>query len=302
MRRPALFAIAVGLLAARAAHADVAVPPDLAVYGDDGLRVGDQLLYKGQVSGAALDAAQDLIWFASKQGVEVIDLRDPKRTPILIVDHAEFPAFEITGLSTVFLDQAASAILQIDLGKKPTVSAQIAQNGYAGLDPAGAKRARAQLKKARLVGGAWIKAQQGRKPRTIAEPAKRPDPPDVTMPAGTTHSDGGDAGGPAHAIWLGGTSYQLVQTAYFCGDSCYQGCVLYDPAKKKFAPLGDSGTWGAIAADTKNAACYDLTVDASGTRYYDQQVVCTLDPKQLTCTDLKPWTAFAWITASSGTP
>jgi hypothetical protein len=292
MIRSALL-VASALLLAASAHADPTVPADLAVFGDGGLRVGGQVLFQGEVAGAALDTAQDLVWFTSKGTVQVIDLRDPTRTPVVIIDQMEGASVQVTGFSSAEINTVpSSTFLSLALGKKPRLHGE--KGIYAEVDEDAAKHQLKALKKAKLVGAAWIKAQLGRKPRAIAAPAARPAPAAVALPPGMGHCE--DTGGCGNATWLAGTPYQLVVVMGACGDACYEGCALYDPAKKVFAGLGDSATWGPMTDDIKNVGCTSVATDPSGGRYFVESAVCTIDAKQLACTDLKPWTAFGWIT------
>jgi hypothetical protein len=191
------------VLAAHAAHADPAVPADLATYGDDGLRIGDQVLFQGPVGGAALDPAQDLIWFTSGGTVQVIDLRDATRAPVVILDHMEGAAFRVSGFSSVDVHTApSSTFLSLTLGKKPKVRGETGL--YAEVDPAAAKAQLKALEKTTIVGAAWIKSSGASRARSPRPPSAPPRPPSSCRRArGIARAPGAAAtlrGSPARRI------------------------------------------------------------------------------------------------------
>ena len=292
MIRSALL-VASAILIAGSASADPAatVPAGLAVYGDGGLAIGGTVLFKGPVTGAALDAKQDLLWFESDGTLEVIDLRDAARTPVVIATKIPTTSFSIGGFSEAhFQDEYTGVNIHFDVDKKPSASAE--DGLYAEVDEDGAARIKKQAKKIKIVGKKWIAAQQKRVPN--AAPAARQDPPHVTLAKDILDNcESPDICGTTS--WLGGSPYQTIAVSHSCGDACHVGCMLYDPAKKQFAaPLADGG-WGALA-DTSGAGDCSFEVEPGNARYAGGSKVCTLGAK-MTCSDLGGWNVLAWIPA-----
>ncbi|HTJ46629.1 MAG TPA: hypothetical protein VL463_31200 [Kofleriaceae bacterium] len=289
-------ALIVLAVIARTAAADPSVPPDLATYGPGGLRLGDDVLFKDEVDGAAYDPSQDLIWFESKGTLRVVDLRDPKRAVIVILTKMPQTGFEIGGFSnasfgTIYTD----VYLHLELAKKPGISAPTAV--YAIADPDGAKKHAKQIKKTVISGRAWITAQLKRAAVSRPSPPARAEPAAITLPAGTGQCDQ-YANGCGDAMWFGDSPLMMVVVQSACGDACFRGCALYDPKSKKFAPLGESGEWGALTDKTAVTNCMDVNIAPDDTRFLSDKKVCILGAK-LTCTDLDPWTPFAWVFAPS---
>ena len=283
-------------LAAPAAAADP-TPKDLASYGPGGLRIGDDVLYKDAVDGAAYDATQDLIWFESKGALRVIDLRDPKRAPVVILTKVPAGGFEVGGFSnasfgTIYTD----TYLHLELDKKPRISAPNAV--YAVADPEGAKKHQRAIRKAVISGRAWITQQLKRAAVTRPSPPTRAEPAAITLPAGTGQCDQ-YANGCGDAMWFGGSPLQMIVVQAACGDACFRGCALYDPKTKKFAPLGESGEWGALTDQTKVTSCMDVIIAPDDTRFLAGTTVCTVGAK-IACTNLDPWQPFAWILPLQG--
>lgn len=283
----------LGLGLARAAAADPSVPADLATYSEAGIRIGGDTIYSGKVGFAALDAAQELVWFTSGDTLQVIDLRDPAKKPVVIVKKVPNVGFSLEGFSTVEAGTIPSQVyLVLDVDKR---SVSAGEGVYAVVDQEGTKRLKKDVRKAKLVGGAWLKAQKSRKARAQPpEPKPRPDPPALTLPADTMQCDGYE-NSCGDTMWLGATPYQLVILVGACGDACFRGCALYDPGKKLFAPIGESAPWGPIKPKLASAPCGDIKLDATGSRFYENTKACTIDAKQVACVDLGDWNAFGWI-------
>jgi hypothetical protein len=289
MKRPAYLLASTVVLAARAAAADPAIPPNLAVYGDGGLQLGSVSLFKDPVSGAVVDKKQDLIWFESKGTLEVIDLRDPARAPVVIATKLPTDGFQIQGVSeTSFQSDYIGVYIRFDFGKKPSATAE--EGLYYEVDEDGNAKIKKKAKKISIVGKKWIAAQQGRKANTL--PADRADPPHVTIPQSfLDQCEEADVCGTT--AWVGGSPYQTLVVNHSCGDACHVACVLYDPAKKTYAsPLADGG-WGPLTDKTTTGDC-GFDVEPGNARYAGGSKLCTLGAK-MTCTDLGPWTELAWI-------
>jgi hypothetical protein len=267
----------VVLGSARVASADDAI-----AFSDSGLRLGATVIYPKPVDGAAYDPALDLIWFTSKNTLQVIDLRDAKHKPILIAKKFPKVGFLIAGVSKAdFNADYTSAYAALEIGKKSKITAE--DGVYAPVDQDSTDKLKKSIKKARLVGTKWLKKLAKRTVRSVTVPTPAPLP-NVKLPPDLCQSDDPDSCGEATSF--GTTELQLVVTEYSCGDACYTGCVLYDPASKKFAAPLETSTWGK---DAKADGCDDYAFDADGKTYYKDTMRCVLD-KGVTCTNDTPWT------------
>jgi hypothetical protein len=267
------------LLAPSVARAD-----DLLGYGDDGLWLGEQPLFAGPVSGAAYDAAQELVWFRTGGTLEVIDLRDPKLAAVKIV--SKLPAdgaFAIAGASTAgFLTGADEWVVSypvLQTGKKSKLKST--QSGDFG-DNGGDDRARAKkIKKAKIVGAKWLKALAKRKPREVPATAVNAAAERVEPPTPDACEEPDECGG---ATTLGNSRYRIVVTAFSYGAGfAEKACHLYDSEKQRFASPNTTGTW----KDDEPVAgpCNGYGLSADGTRYFVGDVICTPGAKGIDCTE-----------------
>ena len=293
MIRRVLTLAVLAALAAPAA-ADPAIPPNLAVYGPTGLQLAGATLFKGPVDSAEYDAAHELIWFKSKDTLQVIDLRDAARKPVVIAKKVPTDSWAVSGLSDVAHNTDYTNIFtNVHLEKKPY--AEAGQGAYLEVDGESDARLTKKVDKVKIVGTKWIKGQLGR--IAVEAPKERAEPPKVAIKVDPDSCEDNEICGTAQ--WLGGSAYQLLIVEHTCGDACHQACVLYDPAKKQFAsPLTDGG-WVAALDKAERGGCEDYMVEANNARYFakDTAKLCTLGAKSA-CTDLGTWMPFAWIGAS----
>jgi hypothetical protein len=251
-------------------------------YGDSGLRVGANVLYKAKVDGAAYDPAMDLVWFTSKGSLQVLDLRVAGAKPVVIVKKLANVGFMIVGPSLAEWNSAyTAAYLVLDAsGKKPKIRAS--EGAYGPVDQDATNKLKKKIKKAKLVGQKFLKTLAKRPLRSITIPTPA-EVPKVTMPADMCHVDDSDICGSGTTF--GNTAYHLLVTEYTCGDACYDACVLYDPKSKKFADPDNSGAW---AASAESGSCDSYGFDDDGKSYVSGSMHCTID-KGVTCTDDTPW-------------
>jgi hypothetical protein len=271
---------------------------DLAVFGDGGLQLGSTALVSGPVTSAAYDPDEDLVWLISKGALKVIDLRDPKRTAVVIAKNLPTAGFEVTGLGHVARDIDYAAVYTIiHLDQKGKV--EVGHGAYGGIDEQGDKRLARAVKKVKFVGGKWLAAQKSRKANAAA--TKRADPPTIKLPTGVGSCE--DETFCGQAMWLEPSPYQIVIVEHSCGDACHESCVLYDPARKQFASLLADGGWTAKADTVTPAGCdsFGYRAEPGGGHYFGETTLCTLGGK-MTCTDLGAWTPFAWITPPAPAP
>ncbi len=292
----AVAALALTLLGARSGHAD---PGGLAIaYGKTGIKLGDESIFAGDVEGAAWDPGQELIWFKSKGTLSVIDLRAKTRKPVAIAKKMPPGAFGVSGVSTAGWNTDYAGIYPvIVVGKKPKVGQDAGAYGEIWEDQD--KAARKLIKKVKIVGARWLKAQAKRKARPLSTPVNTEVVGKVTLPAGTECEDD-DTCGEARAF--GGTGLQLVVTEYGCGDACHMSCVLYDPKSKKFTSPSAGGAWSATPSD--EADCFDYQFSPSGTSYVSGSSRCEVG-KTISCTSSADWAYVGWVdggTSSTGSP
>jgi hypothetical protein len=265
-------------------------------YGANGIKLGDKVLFDGPVSGAAYDAAQDLVWFRTAGTLEVIDLRDPALAPVKIVTKLpEEGGFAIRGASKAgYLDWPGAWVISypvLTVGK--TVKLKAHQEGDFGDNGQDDDDARYAIKHAKIVGKKWLKALAKRKRHAVAPSANvagaHVDPPDPEA-----CEDAPDQCGVTTT--LGATPYLVVVVAAspFEEDVYDTSCLLYDPAKKRWIDPNQGGEWSKTPPDP--GSCDDYDVSADGTRYLTGTAVCTLAKKTITCEVANDVAYLAWIT------
>jgi hypothetical protein len=262
-------------------------------FGEDGLRLGVETLYPGPVNGAAYDPAQELVWFRTGGTLEVIDLRDPKRTAVPIATRLpEEGAFAVTGASKAgFLtgpDEWVISYPSLATGKKVKLSS--VQAGDFGSNGGKDADAAHQIKKAKLVGAKWLK--------TLAKRQARPVPPNLVnapvakvAPPDPDQCEEAEACGVATS--LGNSKYVVVVTSASYGPGALMTmCHLYDPATKRFASPAESGTWKDEEPATGSCGPYHLSTD--GVRYLVGSTMCAVTAKGTKCATNDERTYIGW--------
>jgi hypothetical protein len=290
-----LLVVASMVAAAAAWPRGAAAEPQLVSYGTSGLRLGEVSLFDGAVDTAAVDRAQDLIWFTSKKTLQVIDLRAEAPKPVVIAKKLPDSSFSVTGVSNAAaLAYPWQEHLSLAFDKKPRFEVAGHEECYS--DPKECARATRAFAKAvakiKLVGKKWLAAQRGRPPRAVTTwPAE--SRPDVVFQTEVW------CDGCGMATSFGDTGYQRVVTGYTCGDSCATGYALYDPKTGMFTPLGESGGWTVTPQGFGNDA--DPQFYGDGTRYTTLTAVCTLgDPQRCTREDGHYY--LGWVEVTTPTP
>jgi hypothetical protein len=277
--------LVVVLLAAFAAPAlaQPATAQETIAFGDGGLRVGSNIVVAAKVDAAAYDPAMELVWFTSKGTLQVLDLRDPKAKPVVIVKKMPPVGFAIVGTSQASHDvDYVQAYLVLDVSKKkPKIVAE--EGAYGPVDQGATNKLKKKIKKAKLVGQKWLKklAKRAVTSVTVPTPAAQPK---VEVPPEMCQTDDPEECGSA--ISFGATPYHLVTTEFTCGDACHTACLLYDPKTKRFAdPDGEVDTgissWKNAIEDSGPCDGYQFAADAYS--YYNGTSVCNVDRDGVAC-------------------
>jgi hypothetical protein len=302
--------VALAALAPRPARAEPPAPtalrdsllargkaPIYFTYGEAGVAASDGTwsasLVEGAVEGAALDAAQDLVWLVRGGRLEVLDLREAEPKPVPIVErwyihtdgYASHPTIEVTGVSTASTDNTYAGVYpSLTWAAKPKIVT--AEGAYGGIwedQDAAAKKA---IRKAKIVGGKWLKEQQARKARTAPARPEPKKPANVTLPEGMGNCEDQELCGDAQPF--GRTGWLLVVVEHTCGDACHTACVLFDPKTKRFASPAAPATWGKSA---ESGSCLGYVFDDSGTRYLAGDQACTAKG----CSSVGKGAGFGWL-------
>jgi hypothetical protein len=253
-----------------------------------------QSLVEGRVDAAALDTAQDLVWLARGGKLEVLDLREPAPRPVPIVeswfqksdDYGSAPGITISGVSNTSTDTTYAGVFPVLVWKaKPRISTD--GGAYAGIWPEQDAAAKKRVRKARIVGGAWLTAQAGRKARPLPAPAVPLRPARVELPKGLGECEDEEMCGAAEGF--GATSWWLVTVTHSCGDACHTECLLYDPATHNLASPAAPATWSARGGE--KGPCLGYVFDATGTRYLIADKVCS----KIGCAAIAKGSGFAWL-------
>jgi hypothetical protein len=283
MRIVMVVLVLVVVAIATPAVAQPAAVQETIAFGDGGLRVGSNVVVKSKVDAAAYDPAMELVWFTSKGTLQVLDLRDPKAKPVVIVKKMPQVGFAIVGASQASHDvDYVQAYLLLDVSKKkPKIVAE--EGAYGPVDQAATNKLKKKIKKAKLVGQKWLKRLVKRALTSVTVPTPAAQAK-VEVPPEMCETD--DAEECGSAISFGQTPYHLVTTVLTCGDACHAACVLYDPKTKKFAdPDGEVDTgissWKNAVEDTGPCDGYHFAADAYS--YYNGSSVCNVDRDGVAC-------------------
>jgi hypothetical protein len=250
-------------------------------YGAGGIRVGQTVVFTGNVDSAAYDARKELVWFTSKSTLQVIDLREATRKAVVIAKKWPSASFEIQGASTAHYNiDYIGAYPKLAVGKKNKVSSGM--GAYEGVDPDSEKAMKKQIKKIKVVGKKFLTKLARRADAAAVAPQEEPGEA-IQFPPETCVNDDQGACGMSWAF--GASPYKLVVIEASCGDACYVSCRLYDPATKKFATPNETGNW---EAEPMSGTCEDFVFGSDPKTYYIDSMVCTLG-KSVTCTEDAGW-------------
>lgn len=196
-------------------------------------------LVEGGVTEARYDTEEDLLWIVRGAALEVVDLREPAPKPVAIV-HGIPDGIEITvgseGHSVAGGAVRAPQFLAVNWSADPSLEVEYTIEDLADEEEVAA------AKRARLVGRAWLVANRTRAPR--ASPEARAAAPVRTFPPNGCEDE--EECGIARQF--GKTGWLLYVARYDCGDYCYWGCLLIDPATQRVAAPGQ-GTPAWTSAD-----------------------------------------------------
>jgi hypothetical protein len=289
--RALLIVAALALLTGTAGAA-----PTLISFGDSGLKAGDTVLHDKAVTGAAHDAAQELIWFHSGGTLYVIDLRDAARKPVAIATKVPEGAFGVEGVSSADSGTTYAGLYPIlKFSKSPKIT--VGQGAYGGIwdeQDAAAKKA---IKKIKLVGKKWLTKQAKRVARAVPAAPRIGELTGklVKVPEGD-ECDGSSAECGDNATF-GDTPYWLVVTSSSCGDACHLSCVLYDPKTKKFAdPSAAKSAWSTTLPADSAGSCFNEAYGLRpGGEYFTGGNRCTVSAAGVACTASEGWAHVGWL-------
>ncbi len=271
--------------------------PTLISFGEKGLKAGDTVLHDKAVSGAAHDAAQDLIWFHSGTTLYVVDLRDAARKPVAIATKVPEGAFGIEGVSSADSGTTYAGLYPIlKFSKSPRIT--IGQGAYGGIWEEQDATSKKAIKKIKIVGKAWLKKQAKRVARTIPAAPRIGEMTGklIKVPVEDDACDGSSAE-CGDNMTFGDTAYQLVVVSSGCGDACHLSCVLYDPRTKKFAePSAVKSAWSTTLPADGTGSCFNESYGLRpGGEYFTGGARCTVSAAGVACTVSEGWAHVGWL-------
>ncbi len=279
MGEKGLFVAALVLGAVGVARAD-STP---VAYGDGGLEVGSAKVFDRKVDGAALDAAQDLLWFVSGGQLEVIDLREAAPRPVVIAKNMPPGPFAISGWSNASFDaRAEHSHPRLVIGKKSKIA--VAPPNWsppeAGPGDGPSKKA---VKKVKIVGAKWLRGLDGRKPNGAPTVTEQVESQLAQWCAG--HDNPPNCG---HGRAIGATGYVIAQTSH---DDGFAHCVLWNTR---------SADMGSLIDGKNEIACENTAPDPAGDQYYANDFLCT-PGTPAKCTENAGWTYIGWTAVPTPT-
>lgn len=289
--------LTLALLALLALTGTAGAAPTLISYGDAGLKAGDTVLHDKAVTGAAHDAAQDLIWFHSGTTLYVIDLRDAARKPVAIATKVPEGAFEVEGVSNAASGTTYAGLYPVlKFSKSPKIT--IGQGAYGGIWDEQDATAKKAIKKIKIVGKKWLTKQAKRVARTIPAAPRIGEMTGklVKVPTEPDACDGSSAECGDNAAF-GDTPYQLVVVSSSCGDACHLSCVLHDPKTKKFAdPSAAKSAWSTTVDPDTAGSCFNESYGLRpGGEYFTGGSRCTVSAAGVACTVSEGWAHVGWL-------
>jgi len=253
----------------------VATPAGLEARTPDGRVV--RRLTSGPVAQAALDPALDLVWLSGEGRLGVVDLRAPTGAPdapAMVVPIATGlpPDRPFTVQRARFRKQPASFVassdgreddwIELAWGARPAIRAKTL----------GMWEDEGPAPSLAIVGGAWLKAERER-PARPDRPAPRLVDAALRVAPPATLASCGDADLCGQAAPFGPGGWRLVLTSHECGDFCYIGCLLRDPASKRWAVPDERLDWVETPANT--GSCGPYLFDPAQTRWAVGELLCS---------------------------
>jgi len=224
---------------------------ELAVIYDGGARLQDY------------DPRLDLLWVATQDTLEVVDLRKPvPKATIIATDVPDVP-ISIIGTYNGSLGMGAPEIVELDWSKTPSTKMDLTFGEVLNEDQAAA------IKKVKIVGGEWLIAELDRTSRDLT--SKTPEKRRVKVPIHYCE-DGGDCG---QAVAFGASGWDLYVAQYGCGDYCYYQCLLHDPKTKKVAEVTLPPKW-VDKIEQPESECGPYIFSEDGKTYATDDKLCTV--------------------------
>jgi hypothetical protein len=241
-------------------------------------------LVTGPIGAAMIDAVWELVWFVKDRKLWVLDLRDAKPAPrVMITDVPEWAGFRVVTDDGEAIE-AAPQVIVLNWGPEESL-VEVNENAIHyedGKRDAEVRfdRQKAAAGKAKLAADAtdWLKANKGRKSRASAVGAIKPFllAPDKLLLPGLCEDDDPVCG--RHTA-LGATGLRLVIVRPTCdgddGNACGRRCAVYDPVKKRFSSLFEPTNWVKKATRAQRGLC-DPEMSAEGKAWLgSRNLVCS---------------------------
>ena len=246
------------------------------------------------IDSIAYDGAKELAWYVSDKRLWVLDLRADDDRPVVIATGLPVAEFEITGWSTVSAgldDYEGAGRYNLDLHRYPIIrllpEPKVEVGEVGAEDRSERAISPALIKRIKLVGAGWLKAQSHRP--NVTSPPKLPNPNSVTLPKGEAYGceESSLCGESSH---LGGTGLELVLVSHACGDSCHTSCLLYDRTSKRFASPVD-GVWASRPAPS---SC-EVEVAPDDAQYIVARRHCRIASRVVSCREYDDVNILGWV-------
>jgi hypothetical protein len=249
----------------------VATPAGLAALSPDGEVV--RQLTAGPIDQAAMDPVRDLVWLAAGGSLGVVDLRAEQ--PVLVPIARGLPKDAPFRVKRGKLRKERAYVLSSSDGREDDwVELAWGPHSSLRLGTLGLWEDEGPKPDLQLVGAAWLKDQWQRPPRPSAAAhvsfdakSRAPRPKDLSV-----CEEESLCGTSAP---FGARGWRLLVTTHECGDFCYTGCLLWDPAAKRWAVPDERLDWVENPATT--GSCGRYAFDAAGTRWAIGARVCRAD-------------------------
>lgn len=249
----------------------VAAPDGLVAQTPEGRVV--RRLTTGAVDGAALDAARDLVWLTGDGKLGVVDLRAPE--PALVPIATGLPPDVPFRVRREKLRKAPAYAVGSAQGREDDwVELVWGARPAVRMETLGIWEDEGPKPALQLVGAAWLKEQRERPARPARGDAPAPASFDETArvapPATLASCEEPTLCG--RSAPFGARGWRLVLTSHECGDFCYIGCLLWDPAAKRWAVPDERLDWVEGPANT--GSCGPYLFDPAATRWAIGEALC----------------------------